>query len=112
VKELQNANLKEEILRPTVLALRSVGYQLMMSSNNNIWIERLRNEQNYHLADYAEILALPGTRISPDYISLNLSEIVNYSHFAIEAYGGLYSYWIYYGDSPFTSTEKDSFRFT
>jgi hypothetical protein len=104
-------NALDDIL-PTFYALRSIGYQLMMSQRP---VDPLKTiQQNFKLTDYANILALPGTWISADYVCLNLSEIVAQSpattHFSLEVYGGLYSYWIYHGHEIFTTDEVEAFQ--
>jgi hypothetical protein len=106
--DLKN-NVEIEDKKPDVLALRSVGYQMMMSINDRACIEKVREKQNFNLCDYAQILAHPTTRISVDYISLSLDSLSDYTHFSLEAYAGLYSNWVYYGSASFTPDELQSF---
>jgi len=100
-------NAKTTNPRPSIKALRSFGYQLMMSVQHPTLMEKV--QKNFQLTDYAEILSLPGTRISVDYISIKLSEIQTYTHFSLELFAGLYSNWVYYGDSSFSPKEKETF---
>jgi len=79
------------------------------SSSSAIPSSLCEKQQHFKLTDYARILSLPGTRISVDYISLKLSEILDFTHFALEVFAGLYSNWIYYGAGPFSSEEVELF---
>lgn len=103
-------DLKEDTTepRPFVLALRSAGYQLMMSIQHPVLMERLL--QQFHLKDYAGLLSLPGTKVSADFICFKLSEVGTHSHFHLELFAGLYSNWIYYGSGPFTGQDTESFK--
>src|SRR5687768_10445569 len=78
-----------------ILALRSIGFQMMMAGNNKAEVECI--QERFKLSVYATILSLPSTQISADYICLKLSEIVSYTHFSIEVFAGLYSNLVYYG---------------
>lgn len=98
----------QEVRNSTILALRSIGFQMMMSGNSKSMIECI--QEQFKLSDYARVLSLPSTQIASDYICLKLCDIVSLNHFAIEVFAGLYSNLIYYGEENFSKEEINLFK--
>jgi len=67
-------------------------------------------KEQYKLDDYAKILELPSTKISVDYVCLNLSAIQSHTCFAIESYAALCGNWLYYGKDSFSPDERSAFE--
>lgn len=100
--------LSENVRSCIILALRSVGFQMMMSGNEKSIIQCI--QERFKLSSYASLLALPSTQIAADYICLKLSEILSLNHFSIEVFAGLYSNLIYYGEENFSKEEVNIFK--